>query len=39
LTYVRVSKIGRYESPYSVTGTIKHTGSYQWSKGLCRDSK
>ncbi len=25
--YVRISKIARYETPYNVTGIVKHTGS------------
>lgn len=33
-----ISKICRYETPYSVTGTIKLTGSYQRPKGICIDS-
>ncbi|WP_279222040.1 hypothetical protein [Clostridium rectalis] len=33
-----MSKICRYENPYSVTGTIKLTGSYQKPKDICTDS-
>ena len=33
-----ISKICLYENPYSVTGTIKLTGSYQRPKGICIDS-
>ena len=31
------SKIRRYETPYSVTGTIKCTGLKQAPKGICTD--
>lgn len=31
------SKIACYETPYSVTGAIKHTGSKQAPKGICTD--
>lgn len=33
-----ISKTYFYETPYSVTGTIKLTGSYQRPKGICIDS-
>ena len=33
-----ISKIRRYETPYSVKGTIKLTGSYQRPKDICIDS-
>lgn len=32
--YVRVSKIRRYENPYIVTGSIKHTGLEQAPKDI-----
>ena len=32
--YVRISKIGIYENPYTVTGCIKHTGSKQAPKSI-----
>lgn len=35
--YVGRSKFGCYETPYSVTGTIKHTGLLQAPKGICKD--
>ena len=35
--YVGMSKTFYYESPYSVIGTIKHTGSKQAPKGICID--
>ena len=35
---VRLSKTGRYERPYNVTGVIKPTGAYQRPKGICKDS-
>jgi len=35
--YVRISKIGIYENPYTVTGCIKHTGPKQEPKGICTD--
>ena len=31
------SKIHRYETPYSVKDTIKHTGLKQAPKGICTD--
>jgi len=31
------SRNGLYETPYSVTGTIKHTGLKQAPKGICTD--
>ncbi len=31
------SKIACYETPYSVTGAVKHTGSKQAPKGICTD--
>lgn len=34
---VRMSKNLVYENPYSVTGTIKLTGSEQNPKGICKD--
>jgi len=34
---VRFSKIGSYEKPYSVTGTIKLIGSEQAPKYICID--
>ena len=34
---VGISKIRLYEIPYSVTGTIKHTGLEQAPKGICKD--
>jgi len=33
VAYVRWSKSVVYETPYSVTGTIQHTGSKQEPKG------
>lgn len=35
--YVGISKICGCENPYSVTGTIKHTGLKQTPKGKCTD--
>ena len=34
---VWVSKIRSYENPYSVIGTIKHTGLKKAPKGICKD--
>lgn len=34
---VRISKNLAYENPYSVTGTIKLTGSEQNPKNICTD--
>ncbi len=33
-----MSKNPHYENPYSVTGAIKLTGSYQWPTDICKDS-
>jgi hypothetical protein len=33
---VWISKNGMYENPYSVTGTIKHTGSKKAPKDICK---
>lgn len=34
---MRISKIGSYENPYSVTGTIKLTGEKEKPKTVCTD--
>lgn len=37
LQYVWISKNWSYESPYSVIGTIKHTGLKKAPKDICKD--
>ena len=37
LQYVWISKNWSYENPYSVIGTIKHTGLKEAPKGICKD--
>lgn len=37
LQYVWISKNLLYESPYSVIGTVKHTGPKQGPKDICKD--
>lgn len=34
---MRISKIGIYESPYAVKGSIKQTGSEELPKSICTD--
>jgi len=34
---VRSSKIGNYEQPYTVKGSINHTGSKELPKSICMD--
>ena len=35
--YVWNSKNSRYEIPYTIKGGIKHTGSQELPKGICKD--
>lgn len=35
--FVRISKICGYENPYTVTGSIKQTGSQELPKDTCKD--
>ena len=34
---MRISKISCYESPYTVEGGVKQTGSKKEPKGICKD--
>jgi hypothetical protein len=34
---VRISKNARYESPYTVKGSIKQAGSKELPKSICKD--
>jgi len=35
--FVRISKIARYENPYTIKGSIKQTGSKELPKSICMD--
>ncbi|MDR3598547.1 hypothetical protein [Clostridium sp.] len=35
---MRISKTYRYESPYTVTGSIKQTGLKELPKSICKDT-